>query len=63
MLLFDCFFILYHIKSNFVDYSDIYTHVMHEEEKRAIEKLENDIESLETAPPEYITLTSKKITQ
>jgi hypothetical protein len=36
---------------------------MHEEEKRAIEKLENDIESLETAPPEYITLTSKKITQ
>jgi integrase len=36
---------------------DIYTHVMPDEEKRAIERLENDIESLEVAPPEYIKIT------
>ena len=39
---------------------DIYTHVMPDEEKRAIERLENDIESLEVAPPEYITPASEK---
>ena len=36
---------------------DIYTHVMPDEEKKAIEKLENDTESLEVAPPEYIKIT------
>jgi integrase len=32
---------------------NIYTHVMPDEEKQAIERLDNDIESLEVAPPEY----------
>lgn len=39
---------------------DIYTHVMPDEEKHAIERLENDIESLEAAPPEYITPAAEK---
>lgn len=39
---------------------DIYTHVMPDEEKQAIERLEDDIESIEVAPPEYITSTSEK---
>jgi integrase len=32
---------------------DIYTHVLPDEEKQAIERLENDMESLEITPPEY----------
>lgn len=38
---------------------DIYTHVMPDEEKKAIERLESDIESLETAPPEHASLVSE----
>lgn len=39
---------------------DIYTHVMPDEEKQAIERLENDTESLVVTPPEYVTSTSEK---
>jgi integrase len=39
---------------------DIYTHVMPDEEKQAIERLENDTESLIATPPEYFTSTSEK---
>lgn len=39
---------------------DIYTHVMPEEEKHAIERLENDTESLVVAPPEYVISASEK---
>jgi len=39
---------------------DIYTHVMPDEEKQAIERLENDTESLVVTPPEYATSTSEK---
>ena len=39
---------------------DIYTHVMPDEEKKAIERQENDIESLETTPPEHTPLVSEK---
>lgn len=39
---------------------DIYTLIMPDEEKKAIERLENDIESLETTPPEHTPLVSEK---
>jgi integrase len=39
---------------------DIYTHVMPDEEKKAIERLESDIESLETTPPEFLIPASEK---
>lgn len=38
---------------------NIYTHVMPDEEKYAIEKLENDIKSLEMTPPENVSPTSE----
>lgn len=39
---------------------DIYTHVMPDEEKKAIERLENDTESLAAAPPECTSVASEK---
>ena len=39
---------------------DIYTHVMPDEEKKAIERLETDTESLVAIPPEYTSVASEK---